>query len=82
MKLFADDTSIFSFAKDATKYSNEINSDLKIVNNQAFQWKSSFNPDPLRQETEVRFNKTSNEIDHQQSFAKNIGKIAQFKKKL
>ena len=36
-KLFADNTSIFSIVKDPTKSSNELNSDLKIINNWAFQ---------------------------------------------
>ena len=64
MKLFADDTSIFSIAKDSTKSSNEFNNDLKIINNWAFQWKMSFNHDPLKQATEVRFSKKCNQIDH------------------
>ena len=56
MKLFADDTSIFSIAKDSTKSSNKFNNDLKIINNWAFQWKMSFNHDPLKQKC--------NQIDH------------------
>ena len=57
VKLFADDTSIFSIVKDPTKSSNELNSDLKIIINWAFQCKISFNPDPLKQPIEVHFPK-------------------------
>ena len=57
VKPFADDASIFSIVKDPTYSSNELNSDLKKINNWAFQWKMSFNIDTLKQAAEVRFPK-------------------------
>ena len=48
VKVFANDTSVFSIVKDLTKFSNELNSDLKIINKLAFQWKMSFIPDLLK----------------------------------
>ena len=37
--LFADDTSLFSVVHDAQTSANNLNKDLKIINNWAFQWK-------------------------------------------
>ena len=48
VKVFANDTSVFSIVKDLTKFSNELNRDLKIINKLAFQWKMSFIPDLLK----------------------------------
>ena len=38
-KLFADDTSLFSVVHDLNTSAKELNDDLKIVNDWAFQWK-------------------------------------------
>ena len=47
-KLFADDTSLFSVFHDVNTSADELNDDLKKVNEWAFQWKMSFNPDPSK----------------------------------
>ena len=60
LKLSVDKTSIFSIVKDPTKFLNELNSDLKMINNQTFQWKMYFNIYFLNQATEVRFSEKSN----------------------
>ena len=36
---------------------NELNEDLVKINNLAFQWKMSFNPDPNKQAQEVIFSR-------------------------
>ena len=54
-KLFADDTSLFSVVTDVRKSCNDLNSDLSLINDWAFQWKMSFNPDPSKQAAEVTF---------------------------
>ena len=54
-KLFADDTSIFSTVINTNKSSEDLNKDLTIIENWAFQWKMAFNPDPNKQATEVVF---------------------------
>ena len=41
-KLFADDTSLFSVVHDVNTFAKELN-------DQGFQWKMSFNPDPSKQ---------------------------------
>ena len=71
VKLFAD-AAHFSIVKDPTKSSNELNSNLKVINNWAFFWKMSFNPDHLKQATEVRFSEKSNAINHPDLVFNNI----------
>ena len=58
-KLFADDTSLFSVVHDVNTSAKELNDDLKKVNDWAFQWKMSFNPDPSKQHPEVIFSRKS-----------------------
>ena len=45
IKLFADDTSLFSIVNDANKYFENLGNDLCIINNWAYKWKRSFYPD-------------------------------------
>ena len=47
-KIFADDTSSFSVAHDVNTSASDINNDLKLITDRAFQWKMSFNPDPSK----------------------------------
>ena len=61
-KLFADDTSLFSVAHDTQTSANDLNKDLKIINNWAFRWKMNFNPDPTKQTHEVIFSCKAKEI--------------------
>ena len=58
-KPFADDTSLFSVVHDVNTSAKELNDDLKKVNDWAFQWKMSFNPDPSKQHPEVIFSRKS-----------------------
>ena len=46
LKIFADDTSIFSAMKDSICASVTLNEDLTLISNWAYTWKMSFNPDP------------------------------------
>ena len=54
-KLFADDASLFSVIFDKDLSANNLNDDLNRINNWAFQWKMSFNPDSNKQTQEVLF---------------------------
>ena len=45
MKIFADDTSLFSKV-DIHKSARELNDDLEKISHWAFQWKMQFNTDP------------------------------------
>ena len=55
VKLFSDDTSLFSVVHDTQTSVNDINKDLKIMNNWAFLWKMNFNTDPTKKAHEVTF---------------------------
>ena len=63
-KLFADDTSLFSVVHDVNTSAKELNDDLKKVNDWAFQWKVSFNPDRSKQAEEVIFSWISKRSTH------------------
>ena len=54
-KRFADNTSMFSIVHSAKKSCDDLNFDLTVINNWAYQWKMSFNPDPNKQAAEVIF---------------------------
>ena len=43
--LFADDTSIFSVVYDIDLSAKQLNDDLNMISEWAFQWKMAFNPD-------------------------------------
>ena len=64
VKLFADHTSLFSVVHDTQASANDLNKDLEIINNWAFQWKMNFNPDPAKQAHEVIFSRKAKEIYH------------------
>ena len=51
VKLFADDVSLFSMVYDPNLTAAESNLDLRIINDWAHQWRTSFNPDPVKQAT-------------------------------
>ena len=41
---------------------NDLNKDLKIINDWVFQWKMNFNPDPTKQAHEVIFSRKTKEV--------------------
>ena len=49
VNFFADDTSLFSIVTNPTLSAFELNSDLKVIENWAYEWKTLFNPDPNKQ---------------------------------
>ena len=46
---------LFSIVNDPVISANELNQDLKVTNQWAYQWKMEFNPDPNKQATELLF---------------------------
>ena len=62
--LFADDTSLFSVVENINSTANDLNSDLIKISDWAFQWKTRFNPDPIKQAQEVIFSRKIMKIDH------------------
>ena len=71
-KLFADDTSLFSVAHDLNTSASDINNDLKLISDWAFQWKMSFNPDPSKQAQEIIFSRKKMKSSHPSVYFNNI----------
>ena len=59
-KLFADDTSLFSVVHNVNILAGEVNNDLVKINECAYQWKMSFNADPIKQAREIMFTRKKN----------------------
>ena len=66
IKLFADDTMLFSIVKDLVISANDLNHDLDIIYQWANQWKMEFNPDPTKQVTELLFSCNKSSPNHPQ----------------
>ena len=64
VKLFADDTSIFTVVHDPHTAALDINHDLNLIESWAHNWRMSFNPDPNKQAVEVTFSKKRIPINH------------------
>ena len=64
VKLFADDTSLFSVVYDIHSSASDLKKDLKTINKWDLQWKLSFNPDPNKQAREVIFTRKSKNMRH------------------
>ena len=61
-KIFADDTSLFSYISDKSTSQVELNKDLQTLSNWASQWKIQFNSDPNKQAQEIHFSKRANNV--------------------
>ena len=48
VKLFTDDTSLFTVVEDSNTAANDINHDLDLISQWAHTWRMSFNPDPQK----------------------------------
>ena len=68
VKLFADNTSLFSIVSDPPETANILNKDLDKIRGWTEQWKRDFNPDPTKQTQEVTFSKKT----PQESFHLNL----------
>ena len=64
MRLFADDSSLFTRVEDVTQTQAKLESDLETITNWAFQWKMVFNPDLTKQAIEVIFSAKKKKPEH------------------
>ena len=71
-KLFTDDSSLFSVGHEVNTSASDINNDLKLINDWAFQWKMSFNPDHSKQGQEVIFSRKKMKSPHPSVYFNNI----------
>ena len=63
VKIFADDTSLFSLVRDPNESSPKLGRDLGRVAWWKHQWKMSFNSDSSKQAVEVSFSRNINHVD-------------------
>ena len=64
VKLFADDTSLFTIVKDINESASILNNDLLLISKWAYNWKMLFNPDPTKPAQEVIFSKKKKTQTH------------------
>ena len=64
IRLFADDASLFHVVIDADISADVLNHNLKAIENWAFQWKMSFNPDYTKQAEQIIFSSKSIKAVH------------------
>ena len=72
VKLFADDTSLFSIVHNAKMSAYELNKDLENISECPHQWKMSFNPEPNKQVQEVIFSRKAAKSSHPQICLNNV----------
>ena len=65
---FADDTMLFSVVNNPAISANELNHDLKVISQWAYQWNMNFNPDLSKQATELLFSCKKNSPNHPSLF--------------
>ena len=63
-KLFADDTSLFTIAKDKQESADVLNKDLSLISKWAFTWKILFNPGTNKPAKEVIFSRKKKTQNH------------------
>ena len=66
VKLFADDTSLFSVVNGPNIPANELNNNLELISEYICKWKMSFNPDKNKQAQEVVFSQKQSKPKHPQ----------------
>ena len=72
VKLFADDTSLFTVVHDTIAAADDMNHDLELIRHWAHDWRMSFNPDPQKQAVELILSKKRIEVDHPEIRFNNI----------
>ena len=72
VKIFADDTSLFSLVRDPNESSAKLGRDLERVARWTHQWKMSLNPDPSKQAVEVHFSCKINPLDTRPVYFNNL----------
>ena len=64
MKLFADDTSLFSTVNDPNISASKPESNLKKISCWTYKWKMTFNPDHSKQAQEAIFSRKTVKVSH------------------
>ena len=72
VKLFADDTSLFTVVHNTIAAADDMNHDLELIRHWAHDWRMSFNPDPQMQAVELILSRKQIEVDHPEIRFNNI----------
>ena len=72
IKLFADDTSLFSVVDDIDESSSKLNNDLIRIQEWAYKWKRSFNLDKTKLAHEVIFSRKTKNIIYRNLYFNNV----------
>ena len=64
VKLFADNTSLFSVVKNKEESASDVTNDLDMISKWTYNCKMSFNPDPGKPAQEVIFSRKNSNITH------------------
>ena len=72
VKLFADDTSLFSVVKNKEESASDLTNDLDMISKWAYNWKMSSNPDPNKPTQEVLFSRKNSNITHPIIYFNNV----------
>ena len=64
VKLFLDDTSIFSIVKNKNDCAKDLTHDLSLISKLALKWKILFNSDPTKPAQEVIFSREKDDSAH------------------
>ena len=64
VKLFVDDTSLFTVVYDVDIAAGQLNRDFGIISNWVHQWKMQFNPDISKQAIQVIFSQKKATVVH------------------
>ena len=75
LKLFPDDTSLFSVVQNINSRTTNLNSDLSKVSDWVLQWNMNFKPDSNKQAQEIIFSRKINKINHPQSLFNQLSQI-------
>ena len=71
-KLFVDDTFLFSIVHNVAQSNSQLSFDLTKINNWAYKWKMSFNPDYTKPTHDVVFSRKRSETHHPLMFLLNV----------
>ena len=72
LSFVADDTSLFSIVHDSNTSDVDLNRDINLICQWAYQWKMSFNPDLNKQAVQVLFSHNVRNQDPPKIYFNNI----------
>ena len=71
IKLFADETSLFTVVQDSNSAANDMNHDMELIRQWAHDWRMSFNPDLQKLAVGLMFLRNKIKADHPEIFFNN-----------